>query len=213
MKTFAVAVVALAGIAQVAAPVRAVDVYLCAIADKGPAASPRYLNLKGDEILSMVAGNRLQFYLAPSGSAVHAYLLHVLPDGTLDREFPGNDGKTEIAPGMPTYFPRRDRWFVLDDNRGRENIILIASAEALPRLDQLLRDNDRAPAPDRRHTARAIEAEIAALRQRYPQPSPGSVRPKLIAGAFRNVAPDPASYAREVSAPGLFVQTYVIDHK
>lgn len=85
------------------APPSAVRFYWCAQLATGTTAAPRYA-IAGDGVLSLKTGDGLQFYIAPV-DPVHAYLVHVQPDGQIEPFFPESGGARALPPASHAIFP------------------------------------------------------------------------------------------------------------
>jgi hypothetical protein len=166
------------------------------------------------------SGDRLKFLIEPR-SAMFLYLVHVNPAGELALILPEDPRAAAVGPGRAALAPPGAGWFELDAQTGQERFMLLASAEPLRRLEELLAqhaamtDRSRRPA-----VAEAILNEIKQLKLKERPLSQPAEKPVRIGGSVRDPSPPPpealsdlSALAVEITAPGLFTRTYTVEHR
>jgi hypothetical protein len=166
------------------------------------------------------SGDRLKLWVEPR-SEMFFYLIHQNPLGELMALVPAVPGSARLAPGETVFVPGDERWFELDTQTGEEKFFILASAERLERLEELLHQNDAlAGKPQRKAVSDEIINEIKKLNKNAKPLSTPAEKPVRIGGSLRapagrssTVIPDITPLASEITAPGFYSRTITIEHR
>jgi hypothetical protein len=162
-----------------------------------------------DGDLALESGDRIRFLVGAPGD-VAVYLIHVGPSGGVELLHPPK----LPAPGAP--FPSgtaripSQGWALLDGEEGRETFFLLASAERLTALEDLLIAHEPARGPARSELSSEIQEELRRiLRTRRPLAQP-ALRPAFVSGATRGDFLDEIAVA--IESRDFFARTITIEH-
>jgi hypothetical protein len=118
------------------------------------------------------------------------------------------------------YIPAGDAWFQLDQVAGNEFFHLLASAERLENLEELLLDYESAEADQKPEIATKILAEIRSVKREHKEFAAPAERPVAIGGAIRGMEfskgagrPDVATIANNILSTGFIARTFTIEHQ
>lgn len=184
----------------------------------GPPGKGKVISVQNETTLS--AGDRLKLFFEPK-SDQYFYLLHMSSQGEFTPLFPAPGRPAQVARGAKVFIPADNHWFELDAHPGQEKFFLIATAERLDRLETLCARH--AALREKAEIASSTEAileEIKQLRQKNKQLSAPAEKPVRIGGSVRGeksssapIVPDITPLAAEVTAPGFYTRTFIIDHR
>jgi hypothetical protein len=157
-------------------------------------------------------GDGLKLYIEPQ-SPCSLYVIHKAPDGSLTRLYPSD---TEAGQIGRIYVPSGSEWLRLGPDTGHEVFFLVASAEPLQRLQQLIDGHEKTSDPDaKRKVGGEIEDEIRAIWKQQQSAKPIEV-PAVIAGNVRGFAldgTDEMPKGVQVQADKLFVKVLTLVHR
>jgi len=175
--------------------------------------------LEGDTTLK--SGDQIKFFIKVEKQS-YVYLVYQSSQGDLSVLFPyrfqspGN----EYDMSGKHYIPQDSQWFELDENTGVEKFYLLASAERLHELENLINDYESADKAKQAALGNQITDEIRRLRKQHLRFKTYAEKPVTIIGTLRgaeqtksNRIQDVADYAVEISAKTFFSRTYTIDHQ
>jgi len=118
------------------------------------------------------------------------------------------------------YIPAGDLWFALDEKTGHEAFHLLASAQRLAILENLIADYESSAPINKPAIALKIVAEIQENKRKHKKLQATAERPVQIAGSLRGTVktlnqpfPDLDIVATEISTPNFYGRTFTIDHK
>ncbi|MBM4169918.1 MAG: DUF4384 domain-containing protein [Ignavibacteria bacterium] len=152
----------------------------------------------------------------------YVYVVHRSPGGTIALLFPYSlkQFSTDYVLNKNYYIPMGRDWFKLDKTTGVESFHLIASADRLGELEDLLGQYAKADPEKKADLAELIIAEIRNVRKRYKTFTTLAERPISIGGNIRGVdkveearKPDVANVAKEISANNFYSRTFTLDHQ
>ena len=136
--------------------------------------------------------------------------------------FPYTAGQSGAAVELSKkyYIPQGDAWLELDNRTGQETFYLLASAQRLSTLDELLAAHASADASKKAELVRDILGEIRNLRKQHREFVAPPERPVAIGGSVRGLEkqagsgrPDVAVLADELMSSGFVARAFTIDHK
>jgi hypothetical protein len=118
------------------------------------------------------------------------------------------------------YIPQGTKWFELDEKTGLETFYLLASAERLSGLEELMKKYICASQSDKQRLVKEVLAEIQKTKRRHRTLTAPAERPVSIGGSVRGIGkekksslPDIDPIAEEVSAINFYSRTFTIDHR
>jgi hypothetical protein len=166
------------------------------------------------------SGDRLKLFVEPRAE-MFFYLIHQNPQGELALLLPADPRAAKLAQGAAVFVPEENRWFELDAQTGQEKFIVLASAERLERLEELLAQHGTlAEKSARAAVSDGIINEIKRLRQQAKPLSAPAEKPVRIGGSVRAPSgkspaaiPDITPFASEITAPGFYSRTFSIEHR
>jgi hypothetical protein len=126
-----------------------------------------------------------------------------------------------VTPGTQVFVPEGLSWLQLDSHPGQEKFYLIVSAQKPERLEELLgRHADLKEKKDTQASIDAILDEVKALKQKNMPFNAPAEKPVRIGGTRRGPEPSPSAaagditpLATEITAPGFYSRTFIIDHR
>jgi hypothetical protein len=128
------------------------------------------------------------------------------------------DNEYNISKGY--YIPIGNQWFELDDHIGQEKFYLLASANRLNELEEIINKYESADPTRQPLLADKIQLEIRKLRKKHLKLKSYAERPVNIIGELRGTdkaekdgSYDVAKFAIEISADTLYSRTFTIDHQ
>lgn len=118
------------------------------------------------------------------------------------------------------YIPQGTKWFELDEKTGLETFYLLASAERLSGLEELIKKYIYAGQSDKQRLVKEVLAEIQKTKRQHRTLTAPAERPVSIGGSVRGIGkekksslPDIDPIAEEVSAINFYCRTFTIDHR
>ena len=118
------------------------------------------------------------------------------------------------------YIPAGDLWFALDEKTGHEAFHLLASAQRLAILENLIADYESSASINKPAIAKKIVAEIQENKRKHKKLQATAERPVQIGGSLRGTVktlnqpfPDLDIVATQISTPNFYGRTFTIDHK
>jgi hypothetical protein len=180
---------------------------------------PRFESITRDT--AMKSGDKIKFFLRVENNCF-VYLIYQSSQGDLSVLFPYRF-KMEDK-GYQTsenyYIPKGEQWFELDEYSGTEKFYLIANANRLAELENLLNEYESADKSNKRTISKEIISKIRKLRKTNRNLKTHVEKPVTIIGKMRGTEKtkaagieDIADYAIEISAKNFFSRTFTIDHK
>ena len=157
------------------------------------------MQLKTDDQLKMFVELRKPCFV---------YVIHHGARGEIQRLFPYDIQQftTDYQTSKIYEIPPNDGWFRINEQAGLETFYLVASAQRLTDLEQLLATYAAAPPAEQPQAATHILAELRnLLKQHRASVKPG--RPVPIAGNMRK-----GIEGVEITAPQLYIETFTIEH-
>ena len=118
------------------------------------------------------------------------------------------------------YIPKGDQWFELDEYTGTEKFFLLATANRLSELEDLINEYESADKSNKITIGEKIILETRRLRKKHRNFKSHVEKPVTIIGKMRGTEKtkaaglkDIADYATEISANTFFIRTFTIDHQ
>jgi hypothetical protein len=179
----------------------------------GPPSARSFASLTADAALH--AGDELQLFVSPVVKC-HVYVLLHDSRGDVTMLFPKSLSQfdTGYRAGGAYYVPSESSRLRLDDQTGTETLHILASAQRLQKLEDLLTAYKTADSAGQPPLVRAIVAEVRELKRRHQPLQTAAERPLAIAGRTRTgPAIDVADVAIEVRAVDFYSKTLTIDHQ
>jgi len=150
------------------------------------------------------------------------YLIYHSSQGDLSVLFPYRfkklDNRYQIS--RKYYIPKGDQWFELDEYTGTEKIYLLATANRLVELEDLINEYESADKSNKVTIGKKIILETRRLRKKHRKFKSHVEKPVTIIGQMRGTEKtkaagleDIADYASEISANNFFSRTFTIDHQ
>jgi len=178
------------------------------------AAGPEIGIINRDKILR--SGDKIKFFIKMENNCF-VYLIYKTSLGELKVLFPyrfdlsGNKHKF----AKNNYIPQGNLWFELDEKTGFEKFYLLASANQLNNLENLLNEYQSSDSKARANLTNEIISEIKRLRKKHKKCQSAAERPISIAGTVRGNGSnhDVASTAVEISASQFYSRTFTIEHR
>ena len=136
------------------------------------------------------------------------YVIHHGAGGEIQRLFPYDMQQftTDYQTSKTYEIPPNNAWFRINEQAGLETFYLVASAQRLTDLEQLLATYTAAPPAEQPQAATNILAELRNLLKQYrASVKPG--RPVPIAGNMRK-----GIEGVEITAPQFYIETFTIEH-
>jgi hypothetical protein len=170
---------------------------------------------------SLKSGDQMKMFIELN-SKCFVYVLYQSSQGEIQLLFPFSlqQFEADYQVSKPYYVPKGDAWFQLDEKTGAESFYLLASAQRLTSLENLLRQYDAAQSAQKGAIAQQVLAEIRNIRKQNRGFTTTPERPVAIGGTVRGVDsqkpsafPDVSTIASKVSADGFYGRTFTIDHK
>jgi Domain of unknown function (DUF4384) len=137
------------------------------------------------------------------------YVIHHGARGEIQRLFPYDlqQFTTDYQTAKIYEIPPNDGWFRINEQTGLETFYLVASAQRLTDLEQLLATYAAAQPAEQPQAATNILAELRnLLKQHRASVKPG--RPVPIAGNMRK-----GIEGVEITAPQFYIETFTIEHR
>lgn len=188
-----------------------------AMVKTGP--SPRLIPITKDTTLK--TGDQIKFFVSLEENCF-VYLIYHSSQGEVSVLFPyrfeqlSRDFKTHAL----YYVPQGAEWFQLDGHVGLETFYLLASAERLHVLEQLINQYETADPAKKQAMVGKVLKEIRRLRRENRKFKTYAEKPVNIMGQFRGsekvsteAALDVAKLGMKVSAKHFYSRTFTIDHK
>src|SRR5262245_57848945 len=157
------------------------------------------IKLKTGDLLKMFVELRKQCFV---------YVIHHGARGEIQRLFPYDIQQFSIDYQTSKVYeiPPHDGWLRLNEQTGLETFYLVASAQRLMDLEQLLATYTAAQPADQPQAATNVLVELRnLLKQHRSSVKPG--RPVPIAGNMRK-----GVEGVEISAPQFYIETFTIEH-
>jgi Domain of unknown function (DUF4384) len=161
--------------------------------------------IKEDVKLKM--GDQLKMYVELR-KPCFVYVIHHGARGEIQRLFPYDIQQftTDYQTSKIYEIPPDDGWFRINEQAGLETFYLVASAQRLADLEQLLATYAAAQPAEQPQAATNILAELRnLLKQHRASMKPG--RPVPIAGNMRK-----GIEGVEITAPQFYIETFTIEH-
>jgi hypothetical protein len=169
----------------------------------------------------MKSGDQIKFFLRVENKCF-VYLIYQSSQGDLSVLFPYRfkllDNDYQISRNY--YIPKGDQWFELDEYTGTEKFYLLATANRLAELEDLINEYESADKSNKITIGEKIISETRRLRKKHHKFKSHVERPVTIIGKMRGTEKtkaagleDIADYALEISANNLFSRTFTIDHQ
>ena len=167
------------------------------------------------------SGDQIKFFLKIRDNCF-VYLLYRSSQGELSVLFPFRfkELKDRYDISGSYYVPHGDQWFELDEQVGKENFYLLASAKQLYPLESLINEYESADIAKKSVLADKILTEIRSLRKRHMKFKTYAEKPVSIIGNMRGTEKDSqvrtndiAEFAVEISAGTFYSRTFTIDHQ
>ena len=169
----------------------------------------------------MKSGDQIKLFLRVENKCF-VYLIYQSSQGDLSVLFPYrfkllNNGY-QISKNY--YIPKGDQWFELDEFTGTEKFYLLATANRLVELEDLINKYESADKSNKIKIGEKIILETRRLRKKHRKFKSHVERPVTIIGKMRGTEKtkaagleDIADYALEISANNFFSRTFTIDHQ
>lgn len=174
-----------------------------------------------DRDMVLKSGDQLKM-LVEAESPCYVYVIHAGEGGSVELLFPYEfDRLGDICQASESnYVPKGEPWLALDNNPGRETFYLLASAQRLTELENLLKAYAAAEQDKKAEAGEQVVAEIKNIKKQNRQLSTTAERPVTIGGNVRGVGapkgsgvPDVADIAVEISGTGFYAKTFSIEHQ
>ena len=186
---------------------------------KNTDAGPHFEAITRDTV--MKSGDQIKLFLRVENKCF-VYLIYQSSQGDLSVLFPYRfkllDNGYHISRNY--YIPKGDQWFELDEYTGTEKFYLLATADRLVILEDLINEYESADKSNKLTIGEKIISELRGLRKKHRKFKTHVERPVTIIGNLRGTdktkaagLEDIADYALEISANNFFIRTFTIDHK
>ena len=159
------------------------------------------------EDIKLKTGDQLKMFVELR-KLCFVYVIHHGARGEIQRLFPYDIQQftTDYQTSKIYEIPPNDAWFRINEQAGLETFYLVASAQRLTDLEQLLATYTAAPSAEQPLAATNILAELRnLLKQHRASMKPG--RPVPIAGNMRK-----GIEGVEITMPQLYIETFTIEH-
>src|SRR5256886_6805632 len=159
------------------------------------------------EDIKLKTGDQLKMFVELR-KLCFVYVIHHGACGEIQRLFPYDiqQFSTDYQTSKTYEIPPNDAWFRINEQAGLETFYLVASAQRLTDLEQLLATYTAAPSSEQPQAATNILAELRnLLKQHRASMKPG--RPVPIAGNMRK-----GIEGVEITMPQLYIETFTIEH-
>ena len=159
------------------------------------------------EDLKLKTGDQLKMFVELR-KPCFVYVIHHGARGEIQRLFPYDMQQftTDYQTSKTYEIPPNEAWFRINEQTGLETFYLVASAQRLTDLEQLLATYTAAPSSEQPQAATNILAELRnLLKQHRASMKPG--RPVPIAGNMRK-----GVEGVEITVPQLYIETFTIEH-
>ncbi|MFC1824494.1 DUF4384 domain-containing protein [Thermodesulfobacteriota bacterium] len=179
-------------------------------ADRSPVSVERDTVLKAGDRLKMLVELKKKCFI---------YLIYHSCQNDVYMLFPSDleQFDTDYQIKRKYYIPNNDRWFVLDENTGRETYYLLASSQRLFELERLLTKYQSPQTSNKSELVKQILTEIRKVKKRNRKLTTTAERPIQIGGNMRNgkkaKSPDIDNIALMISAAKFYSRTFTIDHQ
>ena len=169
----------------------------------------------------MKSGDQIKFFLRVENKCF-VYLIYQSSQGDLSMLFPYRfkllDDGYQISKNY--YIPKGDQWFELDEYTGTEKFYLLATANRLFELEDLINEYESADKSHKMTIGNKIILETRRLRKKHRKFKSQVEKPVTIIGQMRGTEKtkaaglnDIADYALEISTNHFFIRTFTIDHR
>ena len=180
---------------------------------------PQFEAITRDTVLN--SGDQIKFFLRVEHKCF-VYLIYQSSQGDLSVLFPYRfkllDDGYQISTNY--YIPKGDQWFELDEYTGTEKFYLLATANRLDELEDLINEYESADKSSKVTIGKQIISETRRLRKKHRNFKSHVEKPVTIIGKMRGTEKtkaaglkDIADYASEISTNNFFIRTYTIDHQ
>ena len=160
------------------------------------------------EDMKLKTGDQLKMFVELR-KACFVYVVHHGARGEIQRLFPYDIQQftTDYQTSKIYEIPPNDGWFRINEQAGLETFYLVASAQRLTDLEQLLATYATTPPAEQPLAVTNILAELRSLlKQHRSSVKPG--RPVPIAGNMRK-----GIEGVEIAAPQFYIETFTIEHR
>jgi uncharacterized protein DUF4384 len=160
------------------------------------------------EDMQLKTGDQLKMFVELR-KPCFVYVIHHGARGEIQRLFPYDiqQFSTDYQTAKIYEIPPHDGWFRINEQAGLETFYLLASAQRLMDLEQLLATYDAAQPAEQPPAATNILTELRnLLKQHRASVKPG--RPVPIAGNMRK-----GIEGVEITAPQFYIETFTIEHR
>jgi hypothetical protein len=180
---------------------------------------PQFEAITRDTVLK--SGDQIKFFLRVENKCF-VYLIYQSSQGDLSVLAPYslkllNNGY-QISRNY--YIPEGDQWFELDEYTGTEKFYLLATANRLVELEDLINKYESADRSNKMTIGKKIIFETRRLRKKHRKLKSYVEKPVTIIGKMRGTEKtkaaglkDIADHASEISTNNFFIRTFTIDHK
>ena len=169
----------------------------------------------------MKSGDQIKLFLRVENKCF-VYLIYQSSQGDLSVLFPYRfkllDNGYQISRNY--YIPKGDQWFELDEYTGTEKFYLLAAANRLVELEDLINEYESADKSNKTTIGKKIILETRRLRKKHRKFKSQVEKPVTIIGQMRGTEKtkaaglkDIADYALEISTNNFFIRTFTIDHQ
>ena len=161
------------------------------------------------EDIKLKTGDQLKMYVELR-KPCFVYVIHHGAGGEIQRLFPYDMQQftTDYQTAKTYEIPPNDGWFRINEQTGLETFYLVATAQRLTDLEQLLATYAAAQPDEQPQAATNILAELRNLLKQYrASVKPG--RPVPIAGNMRIPT---GIEGVEITAPQFYIETFTIEH-
>ena len=169
----------------------------------------------------MKSGDQIKLFLRVENKCF-VYLIYQSSQGDLSVLFPYRfkllDNGYQISRNY--YIPKGDQWFELDEYTGTEKFYLLAAANRLVELEDLINEYESADKSNKITIGKKIILETRRLRKKHRKFKSQVEKPVTIIGQMRGTEKtkaaglkDIADYALEISTNNFFIRTFKIDHQ
>ncbi len=169
----------------------------------------------------MKSGDQIKFFLQVENKCF-VYLIYHSSQGDLNVLFPYRfkqlDNRYQIS--RKYYNPKGDQWFELDEYTGTEKFYLLATANRLVELEDLINEYESADKSNKVAIGKKIILETRRLRKKHRKFKSHVEKPVTIIGKMRGTEKtkaagleDIADYASEISTNNFFIRAFTIDHR
>ena len=169
----------------------------------------------------MKSGDQIKFFLRVENKCF-VYLIYHSSQGDISLLFPYRFKLlgTGYQISRNYYIPKDDQWYELDEYTGTEKLYLLATANRLAELEDLISKYESADKSNKIAIGKEIILEIRKLRKKYRKFKSHVEKPVTIIGKMRGTEKtkaaglkDIADYALEISANNFFIRSFTIEHK